>query len=79
MLNNFEKYKPKIIEIFGINSIHQKQVTAIFIIFTKIKMLDRQSLGNIVYFFTFAFSLQHPVWLESCTPIGNVKSKSPLF
>ena len=46
-------------EIFGTNSIHQKQMAAIFIIFTKIEMLDRQFLENTVYFSTFfAFSLQ---------------------
>ena len=40
--NNFEKYKRKTVEIFGINAIHQKQIAAIFVIFTKMKMLDRQ-------------------------------------
>ena len=59
IFNNFEKYKQNNVEIFGINSIHQKQIAAIFIIFTEMKMLDRQSLENIVYFRTFfAFLLQ---------------------
>ena len=39
------------------------------------EMLDRQSLGNIVCFWTFfaLFVAVNPVWLESCTPTGNVK------
>ena len=77
VFNSFEKHKQKNVEIFGINSIRQKQIAIIFIIFTKMKMLNRQSLENIGYFRTFfASSLQpNPVWLESCTPIGNAKKK----
>ena len=38
---------------------HQKQTAAIFIIFTEMKMLDRRSIENIAYFWTFlAFLLQ---------------------
>ena len=29
------------VEMFGVNSIHQEQIAAIFIIFTKMEMLDR--------------------------------------
>ena len=36
------------------------------------EMLDRQSLENIVYF-SCLFVATTPVWLKSCTPIGNVK------
>ena len=54
-------------------------MAAVSIIFTEMKMLCRQSLENIVHFRTlFAFSLQlilFCIWLESCTPIGNVKRK----
>ena len=50
IFKSFGKYKQKDVEIFGINSIRQKQTAAIFIIFTKMKMLDRQYLENIVYF-----------------------------
>ena len=39
------------------------------------KMFDRQSLKNIVYFWSFfsLFAATNPVWLESHTPMGNVK------
>ena len=41
------------------------------------KMLDRQSLENIVYFRAIfcLFVATNPVWLESCTPTGDVKKK----
>ena len=49
----------KNVEIFGTNSTRQKQIAAIFIIFTEVKMLDRQSPENIVYSrAVFAFLLQ---------------------
>ena len=46
----FRKIQTRNVETFGINSIHQKQIAAIFIIFTEMEMLDRQSLENIAYF-----------------------------
>ena len=72
---------------------HQKQIAAIFTIFRKMKMYVRPSilreycsLSN----FLCLFVATNPVWLESRTPIGNVKkklkknavkelNKSPLF
>ena len=53
IFNNFEEYEQKNVEIFGTNSTRRKQMAVIFIIFTKLKMLDRQSLEDIVYSRTF--------------------------